>query len=363
LAYFIAKSPEQARGIAHLVARLAIPQVAALMMIHALALAILVYGKPHSVVLAAEISLLAVPATMALEYGLAILQGLRRFLAFNLLRLLPFATYSVVLAVFFVASIGDLPVVAALTFGSSLILGAITLLYAASTLPAATPALAVGKREIIGFGTRAFLGALSPVDAFRLDQLFVGLALSPVQLGVYVVGAAFSNLPRFVAQSVGMVAYPQIASEPSRRVAMHAVWRFFAVGLVLCGGIVLILELIVGRLIPLLFGSAFSDARSVAQILLVGSLFLSLRRVLTDGIRGAGYPLVGAIAEVFALLTLPPTLALLVPPWGTEGVAMAFATSAALGLAVSLFLALFLTRRSQQVTLAPALTGAVPYDG
>ena len=50
------------------------------------------------------------------------------------------------------------------------------------------------------------------METFRLDQAVVGLFLTPAALGLYVVGLAFANLPRFIAQSVGYIAYPRINS-------------------------------------------------------------------------------------------------------------------------------------------------------
>ena len=45
-----------------------------------------------------------------------------------------------------------------------------------------------------------------------LDQAVVGLFMPPSVLGLYVVAVAFTNLPRFVGQSIGMVAYPTVAN-------------------------------------------------------------------------------------------------------------------------------------------------------
>jgi hypothetical protein len=82
-----------------------------------------------------------------------------------------------------------------------------------------------------------------------------------------------------------------------------------------------------GELISLLFGEDFAGATTIAQILLLASLFIAGRRVLTDGITGLGYPGYGTIAEVTSWILLLPGLALLLPWLGAEGVALALAIS------------------------------------
>jgi O-antigen/teichoic acid export membrane protein len=80
------------------------------------------------------------------------------------------------------------------------------------------------------------------------------------------------------------------------------------------------------------------------RILLVSSLFLSARRVLTDTSRGTGQPGLGTVAEVVAWIALVPGIALLAPPFGASGVAFAFTISAAISLMV--LLGLVATRRA-----------------
>ena len=74
-----------------------------------------------------------------------------------------------------------------------------------------------------------------------------------------------------------------------------------------------------GELISLLFGEDFTEATTIAQILLLASLFVAGRRVLTDGVNGLGYPGYGTIAEVTSWILLLPGLAILLPWFGAEG--------------------------------------------
>ena len=127
-------------------------------------------------------------------------------------------------------------------------------------------------------------------------------------------------------------------------------WNFFFLGLGLSALIVAVLELMVGDLIPFFFGEEFTDATAIAQILLLASLFVAGRRVLTDGVNGLGYPGYGTIAEVTSWILLLPGLAILLPWFGAEGVALALAISWGASLLLLILLAL----------AADRTTGALP---
>src|SRR5215207_4887551 len=140
------------------------------------------------------------------------------------------------------------------------------------------------------FGAIGFLGTTSPVDTLQLDQLLVGLFLSPAALGLYVVGVAFTNLPRIFAQSVGYVVYPHVARQRTIEQARRSIWISGALTAAITGAIVAALELASGWMVPFFFGDTFAGAVPLTQILLAGAAFVSVRRVLSDGARGAGYP-------------------------------------------------------------------------
>ena len=173
---------------------------------------------------------------------------------------------------------------------------------------------------------------MSPLESLRLDQAVVGLLLSPVALGLYVVGVSFTNLPRFVAQSIGVVAYPHVAAERDPVLARRSMWNLFWLSVLVCTAVIVPLELAAGWLIPAFFGDAFAPAVGIMQILLLSALFLSARRVLTDASRGVGLPILGTIAEVASWVALVICIPLLAPAFGASGVAAAFALSAAVSL-------------------------------
>jgi O-antigen/teichoic acid export membrane protein len=282
---------------------------------------------------------------MALEYGLALFQGQQRFRSFNALRFMPVLLYACALGVWAASSRADLVSVVAISVGATFVSGFGTLGLALWKLPASKPSASISFATIARFGRRGYLGYLSPLDSFRLDQLYVGLLLSPVALGIYAVAAAFTNLPRFVAQSIGMVAYPRVAASQDFEAARRRLWQFFwisaAISLLTLGA----LEVALGQLVPLLFGESYGGSVRVARVLLVATVLFSLRKILTDGSRGAGYPALGGIAEAVGLVSLAATIFVFGPRWGMMGVASAMAIAGATSFATIVGLLLSAPRR------------------
>ncbi len=112
-------------------------------------------------------------------------------------------------------------------------------------------------RTLIGFSLKALLGSVTPLEGFQLDQAIVGIFLSQAALGVYVVAVAFTNLPRFVAQGIGLVGYPHVAAAREGHGTARLIMRFMLTTLVLCGATVGIIEVGLPILVPVLFGKPF----------------------------------------------------------------------------------------------------------
>jgi O-antigen/teichoic acid export membrane protein len=203
----------------------------------------------------------------------------------------------------------------------------------------------------VGFGFKSAAGWISPTESFRVDQFAVGLFAGPAALGLYVIGLAFTNLPRFVAQNIALFAYPRLA----RGASAASLWLYFAQALLITGAMVVCLQIVVGPAVPFFFGSQFEGAIPFARVLLISSFFLSLRRVLSDCARGLGQPALGSKAEVLSWAVLVPALPGLGSAFGAMGVAWAMALSSGAGFFALLGLVLTLNPRVAQLTvLRPA---------
>jgi len=332
--YYIAHDQRHARRITSSLLRMGVFLGLAALAVQVAVLTALVVDEPRRVKVAAVISLLLVPGIVAFAFGIAILQGQQRFGAFNFLRVLPTASYVVGVFVVFMVHSADLDHVMAIWSGAYFLGGFLALGVALRGLPLAAPAdePVPSRSRMTAFGLKSLFGSLSPVDALRLDQIVVGLFLAPAALGLYVVAQAFTNLPRVIAASIGMVGYPQVAAQHDRAAARRTMWRYFFLGSALSALAVGGLEVLAGKLVPLFFGSEFSEATSIARILILGTFFVAARRVLTDGVNGLGHPGLGTLAEVASWVLLVPSLAILLPRFGVDGVALALTFSWAVSL-------------------------------
>jgi O-antigen/teichoic acid export membrane protein len=251
------------------------------------------------------LSLVATAAAVSQLYGLAVLQGLRRFGAFNAVRLMNGALYTVAVVGLWAADAATLTSVTLATVAAAVVAAAATWLAVSRVAPSVGSSAVLPRRAMVGFGLRSLLGSAPPVETFRLDQLLVGLVLSPLALGYYVVAIAFTNLSRLVGQSIGMVTFPRVTATQDREEQLRLVRADFLLGCVVCGLATAALIVGVPRLLPFFFGSEFEPGVLPAQVLLAGAFFASVRRILVDATRGSGWPLWGAVAEAVTLAVVP----------------------------------------------------------
>ncbi len=326
--YFVAREPARARAIARSLSAAYLSQALCIVAVHFVALSLLTRDDPHMVWSAGLITLTVGPASLAHQYGLRLLQGQQRFRPFNLLRLAPVGAYAIGILLLFLVGAESL-IFAVIAYSVSVVVGGTaTLTVALVGLRHGEASPAPSRGEMVRFGLRGLLGSAAPSETFRLDQAVVGLFLSPAALGLYVVGLAFTNLPRFLGQSVGMVAYPRVASSADPVEARRATWRFVAFSGVVSLLVVGILEILAGWLLSFFFGNEFAPALPLVRILLIAGVFWSVRWTLTDAVRGAGLPALGSAAELASWVTLPLALVILLPLGGLQGVALAMVLSA-----------------------------------
>lgn len=348
LTYYIAGDQDQARPIARSLLGPALAQVVVTVVAQAAVVFALVAHDPHRVKVAGLISLFLVPGILAYGYGEGILLGQQRFVAFNVLRVVPTGAYVILVLAVFVVGAADLVVVMAIWAGANLVGGLLALGAAVRGLPEPLEQHAVpSRRDMTVFGVKALLGSLSPIEVFRLDQAVVGLLLNPVALGLYVVAQAFTNLPRVIASSIGYIAYPRVAAQSDRGEARRLVLRYVLLAVGVCAFVVGLTELVLGPIVRTLFGGQFDGATPIARILLVGTFFSAVRRILTDGMKGLGHPGQGAVAELTSWAVIVPATAILLPLYGASGVALALTIAWGASLGVAIFLALAAERSAR----------------
>jgi len=298
-------------------------------------------------------SLLMTPAMAIQQYLLSAIQGMKVFRPLNICRLLPSLLYALgtlILAFSGYSGLADFTSIWVLANLLSTAITAISLYQVAAKTDQYSSQSLPSRRTMFSFGLRGFIGSASPIETFRVDQVVAGAYLSPTALGIYVSSLAFTNLPRFIAQSIGMVAYPYIAGQShNQQRARRLMWQFFFVTMTLTLAVAFVLIMLSDYLVPFVFGEGFRSAVRPTQILLVGSVLFSARRIIAEGLRGRGYPTANTVAEGISWLVMLTALPLLVPRWNLNGLALGLVLSAA----VSFIMLLALVFRANDVTTRP----------
>jgi O-antigen/teichoic acid export membrane protein len=147
------------------------------------------------------------------------------------------------------------------------------------------------------------------------------------ELGLYAVAANATVVQQSFASGVISVLLPRASAGADDRLAPQAIRVTLLITAVLSSvGIVL-----VGIVLPLLFGSGFRDGVSMARILLVAAIPYAGAAVSSAALTASGAPGISARGELISLLVTIPGLVVLLPRYGGEGAAwtslLAYSTS------------------------------------
>lgn len=333
--FFVGRTPARSGAIARSLIKPGLVQVLVVGAVQVVIFRQFTEGRPAEVQVAAAFCILLLPSWLATEYGFALLKGQQRFGALNLVRCWASLLQACILLGLIVFGIAGLPQVAASWLIVSCLETVVTLVVVVRGLErTAAVASDPSVPQMMRFGLKALVGAISPIETLRLDQIMVGWLLSPVAVGIYVTAGTVTSLPRFIAQSIGVIAYPHVAAQGERGSAWRLTWRFFWVTLAISLAAAGLLAAAAGILIPFFFGEDFAEAVPVARILLLAAALASGRRVLADGARGLGFPALNTVVEIASWGLLIVAMIFLTERWGTIGVATALAITAGFGLAL-----------------------------
>ena len=342
LTYHLATVPGARRRVVRDALRLAALQMVVLAVVQVGLWWLVFRHAPSDVRTAALIAFGVIPALFAALYGVAIAQGLQRLGLVNILRCLPPAVYLMSVVVLFVAGVDELVVVTVVWVVGYLAAGAVILGVALRCLdadPAEDPDVDPPPRgDLVGFGLKGLVGTVSPIEDMQVDQFIVYQLLSPASVGLYVVGLAFTNLPRFIGTGLGTVAFPYTARQLTLADRRRVLVRFTVVGAVVCALAVLPVVLIAEPVIRILYGDDFTPATDAARLMMAGGVLLGTRRVLTEAARGVGLPGAGSLGEVVTLVVFATIAAVASGAHGLEGIAVGFSAGAAAGLATLVLL-------------------------
>lgn len=190
------------------------------------------------------------------------------------------------------------------------------------------------ERKMYSFNKWISLYQAIALVGARLDLAFVGGLSDAYQLGLYGAASKVSGLILVGASSYMTVLLPEMSSaltpESLKRKQRNSV---LVVALMSAG--LAVVAFAADAIVQIFFGAAFAGAASVLRILCGGVLFTVLAYPVNASLfamnKTAAYPVLSSIS----LMAFVAANILLVPRYGAEGAAMAFAINALTGLVVS----------------------------
>jgi O-antigen/teichoic acid export membrane protein len=172
-------------------------------------------------------------------------------------------------------------------------------------------------REAVGFGLRAWPGALADLANQRLDQLLMIPLLEPRALGLYAVATTVAIVGTAPAGAIASIVFPRVAAGDVQVLAPAFRATAIIVAVTQCA-----IAAASPIAVPILFGDTFQAAVPLVLILLPASLLTSLAPVLAHALSGAGHPGAGSVAQLWGLACTATGLGISLPIWGATGAAV-----------------------------------------
>jgi O-antigen/teichoic acid export membrane protein len=192
-------------------------------------------------------------------------------------------------------------------------------------------------RESFLYGLRGHARVLLMQITVRFDQFALGALLEPKYLGWYSVSVGLAEGLQMLPDSVGMILFPRVASEPGAAGALAAracrctllVTLAAAAALALCGK----------PFVWLLYSKQFLPAVTPLQVLCAAIVFQTASRVLRNYLYGIGRPQLSLWSTGAAAIATVALIFPLVKAYGMVGAALTSLLAQALGAAVDVYLA------------------------
>lgn len=343
--FFIAKGRLGKRVIDTLIKKIIPLQLISFLFVHYLLLNFYLDNK-NDIYLPAILTLFLTPMLLIQQYGMAYIQGINKFGLFNTLRLLVPVLYTLMILTSWLFGLADLHTII-LSWIVANTLAVIIIFYRVREVlrkDEQEEGVELSIKEFYVFGFKGMVGAMTPLESFRLDHILAGIFLSPAMLGMYVVGQAFSNIPTFVSRSASMAAFP-IISRKIKSMGIKLIWQYFGIITMLNVVGSLILVFLLPYVLPWMFGHEFEDAVVLGQILLIGVTLSASRRILVEGFRGIGLPHISTVAEFSMYPWLLTGGIYLMVNYLEVGLAIAVSISFAISLVVSILYGLSMQKR------------------
>ena len=273
-----------------------------------------------------RIAAISIPFQLVTLIGLNIFLAIGKIREFNLLDLAgqSFVLINAVLALLLLRS--GLGMLVILNTAASVVVGVaiISMLVRAAQRLAGTDKSwrsDVGLlKQMISYGIKSHVSILAGTLIFRADLLVVNHFRGASEAGVYSLASQMATLLMMLPAVIGTLLAPRVTAEQDQTgsttcvVARHT-------------SMVMLLSCLAAAplslLLPVVYGSAFSDATTQLLILLPGVFLIGLQSVLVQHFNAMGLPKTIPVFWVITLVFNLVLVFLLVPRYGARGAALA----------------------------------------
>ena len=187
------------------------------------------------------------------------------------------------------------------------------------------------------FGSGIYASSLSSFANAKLTLLFINGFNGAVAVGLFTIAQTATDRLYLLADSIGTILLPHVSQSPDRNSA-HLTPVVFRITVFFVSCISLVLALIANWLIPLLFSEEFSGAVPILYLLLIGVVFSSGWRVLSQDLNARGRSGTTAVVNGIAGLVCLGLSVFLLPRVGILGAAWALIVSSILSLLAGIWL-------------------------
>ena len=322
--YFIAQDHARLRAAAinSLIVALSIGTILALALSAVAALRPEWFGRvPTGIIRVAAVS---IPFQLITLIGLNILLAVGKVRQFNLLDLIG-QSFVLINAVFVSRIIqADLGTLVLWNTAASVLVSvvvAVTLVKSGLSLPQSRWRADLALlRRMITYGLKFHVSILAGIIIIRADLLVVNHFRDASEAGVYSVASQFALLLMLLPSVIATLLFPRITAEQDAGgETTCSVTRYTTLIMFLCclGAVPLSL------LLPLVYGSEFSDSTLLLWILLPGVYLMGLESVLVQHFNALGLPRAIPLYWVVTLILNLVLVFALVPRYGAQGAAIA----------------------------------------
>lgn len=267
-----------------------------------------------------QVYLFSVPFSLLTTYITTMAQGLKQFDLFNAPRVASSMVYAIALVSAPILGIHGARQVVLVLLGIQIAVALTSLVWFWVRIRPRGHFEWQFARELLRYGLKSYLGNLSWMANARLDQFVMSAFVELQALGYYAVAVSYATVLFPLSGAFAMIVFPNVVGS-ERSLALDKISRIFKLNLALSGASALVLGLLAPVLLPLLFGTEFYPSVGLARILLGGIVLLGCNYVLSDGLRGMGFPLLPSVAEALGFAVTVGGLLLLLPSLGILGAA------------------------------------------